>query len=126
MVKQVHPELEQTLIALERAGWQALAAGRGVAFYQDVLLDEGLMIFPVGAFGKGDALQGLASAPPWDTYDLRSIRVLQLSEASASVIYAVEAQRAGQPTYQAVMSSTYVLRQATWKLALHTQTPTPS
>ena len=32
-------------------------------------------------------------------------------------------ERAGQPPYRAIMSSTYVWRQGTWKLALHTQTP---
>jgi hypothetical protein len=41
-------KLEQTLIALERAGWEALAGGRGVAFYQDVFLDEGSCSFQRG------------------------------------------------------------------------------
>ena len=117
-------KLEQTLIALERAGWEALTGGRGVAFYQEVFLDEGLMLFPVGTFGKADALQALATAPPWARYELRQLRVLPLSESTASVVYDVEASRAEQPPYRAVMSSTYVWRQGTWKLALHTQTPT--
>jgi hypothetical protein len=121
---QTPTKLEQTLIALERAGWEALAGGRGLAFYQDVFVDEGLMLFPTGALSKADVLQGLASAPPWDSYQLRHLRVLPLSDGTASVVYAVEARRAGQPPYRAVMSSTYVWRQGTWKLALHTQTPT--
>jgi Domain of unknown function (DUF4440) len=120
---QTPTDLEQALIALERAGWEALAGGRGVAFYRDVFLDDGLMLLPVGAFGKTEALQGLASAPPWDSYELRHLRVLPLSDGTASVVYAVEARRAGQSPYRAVMSSTYVRRQGTWKLALHTQTP---
>jgi hypothetical protein len=117
-------DLEQTLIGLERAGWEALASDRGVRFYQDVLLDTGVMIFPVGVFGKAEALQGIASAPPWDRYELREVRVLRLGESAASVVYAVEAQRADQPAYRARMSSTYVRREDGWKLALHTQTPT--
>jgi Domain of unknown function (DUF4440) len=122
---EAQSEVEQTLIALERAGWEALVSGRGVAFYQDVFLDDGVMIFPIGAFGKAAALQGLASAPPWDSYELHDIRVLPLSETTGSVVYTVEARRQGQPAYRAVMSSTYALHEGTWKLALHTQTPTP-
>jgi Domain of unknown function (DUF4440) len=119
-------DLRQALIAVERAGWEALAAGRGVAFYQDVLLDEGLMVFPVGAFGKAEALQGIAGAPPWDRYELRDLRVIALGREAASVVYRVEAERAGYPVYRAIMSSTYVRQQGAWKLVLHTQTPTAS
>ena len=119
-------DLEHTLIALERAGWEALTAGRGVAFYQDVLVDDGLMIFPVGVFGKAEALQGLATAPPWNRYELRDLRVLALGAEAATVVYAVEAQRADQQVYRALMSSTYVRQQGSWKLALHTQTPIAS
>ena len=114
---------EQTLIALERAGWAALAEGRGVQFYEEVFLDDGLMLLPVGAFNKTDSLEGLSSAPPWASYDLRNLRTLQLSSDVASVIYEIEAQRTGQPVYKAALSSTYVQRHGAWKLALHTQTP---
>jgi hypothetical protein len=115
--------LEQTLIALERAGWAALAAGTGVQFYADTFTENGLMVLPVGVFGKTDALHGLSAAPPWASFDLQNLRVLPLTDAAASVIYTVEAKRPGQPLYRAAMSSTYVQHDCTWKLALHTQTP---
>lgn len=116
-------DLEQTLIGLERAGWAALATGTGVQFYADTFVDTGLMVLPVGVFGKTDALHGLAAAPPWATFDLQHLRVLPLTDDVASVLYTAEAQRPGQPLYRAAMSSTYVKRDGTWKLALYTQTP---
>jgi hypothetical protein len=54
-------DIERDLTQLEHAGWAALAAGGGARFYEDVFLDFGLMIFPMGTFGKSEALEGLAA-----------------------------------------------------------------
>jgi hypothetical protein len=51
------------------------------------------------------------------------VKVLRLADGAASVVYRVEAQRADQPAYRALMSSTYIRVDGAWKLALHTQTP---
>ncbi|MDQ6748713.1 MAG: hypothetical protein M3010_11500 [Candidatus Dormibacteraeota bacterium] len=45
-----------------------------------------------------------------------------LAEGRAAEFYA---QGEGSPRYQALMTSTYVRRSGTWKLALHQQTPIP-
>ena len=115
--------VEQAVVALEREGWRALAAGRGRDFYEEVLLDDAVMVFPVGAFGKAESLQGLAGAAPWDAYELRDVRVVHPVEGTATVVYSVVADRKGQPAYRALMSSTYVCCEGKWRLALHTQTP---
>lgn len=39
------------------------------------------------------------------------------------LIYKVTAQRAGEEQYSAVISSTFVRQDGTWKLAFHQQTP---
>jgi hypothetical protein len=39
------------------------------------------------------------------------------------VVYAVQAQREGQPPFTAVVSSTYVHDGSAWRLAFHQQSP---
>jgi hypothetical protein len=39
------------------------------------------------------------------------------------VVYNAKAQREGQREYEAVMSTTYVLRDDEWLIAFHQQTP---
>ena len=45
------------------------------------------------------------------------------SEHSGVVLYRVVAQRSGQEPYAATISSTFVRREGSWKLAVHQQTP---
>jgi hypothetical protein len=115
--------VEQTLRDLEEEGWAALSSGRGVEFYNEHFVADGVMVFPTGAYTRAQALEGIAAAPPWSEYELRNLQVLHLSTDAACVVYEAIAQRAGQPVYHAWMTSTYVQSAAKWKLALHTQTP---
>jgi hypothetical protein len=112
------------LIRLEEEGWQALAtageAGRN--FYQTVLHDDAIMLFPGGLRleGKTDILDSLA-AQSWQSFQIEEPQLLPLAEDVAVVIYKVEAQRDGDEPYAAVISSTYICRDGEWKLRLHQQ-----
>jgi hypothetical protein len=114
------------LIALEEQGWRALSTGREAAkaFYDAVLADEAVMVFPGGMLieGKAQILQSI-DAQPWSSFHLDGPRVIGLADNAAVVVYRVTAQRGGAAPYAALISSAYALRQGEWKLVVHQQTP---
>lgn len=115
--------LEETLVQLERDGWEALASGRGGAHPREHLTDDALMAFSFGVLSREATIDAVGSAPPWESFDIEDARVVVLTDDSGVVVYRVTARRAGQDPYRAVISSTFVRRDARWKLAFHQQTP---
>ena len=65
----------------------------------------------------------MEQAPPWATFELIDPRVIELTDDSGVVVYRAKAQRAGEESYSAMMSSTFVRRDGRWLLAFHQQTP---
>ena len=112
-----------TLVDLERRGWDALSSSNGAEFYADVMSDDGLMVFPGMVLTKQESIAVIREAPPWSSYRLEDVRVLPVGAHGAIVFYRAVANRAGRPTYDAMMTSVYVMRGATWKLVLHQQSP---
>jgi hypothetical protein len=49
-------------------------------------------------------------------------RVIGLDATSAVLVYRATAQRAGEPEYRALMSTTYTHRAEGWRIACHQQT----
>ncbi len=117
--------MNEDLIELERAGWEALSAGADAAegFYEDVLAPEVLMLLP-GGMVLDNREQVIASmrGAPWDGFQLSDERVLRLGRDGAVVAYRASATRGGQE-YEALFNSTYVLVEGRWRLGLHQQTP---
>lgn len=113
------------LIELERQGWRALATAgdAGRKFYEAVLRDDAVMLFPGGMRIEGRAriLESLG-AQPWESFQIDDPKVFQLGAEAATVVYKVTAQRRGNAPYTALISSTYV-RATTWQLVVHQQTP---
>jgi len=118
--------MNQELIDLEHEGWKALASDDPVAWWDDHLDDGALMVFPGFVATREQSLEGMTQAPPWSWFRLDDVRVLDLGDDAAVVVYAASAQRDGQPEYRALMSSTWVRRTGGWRLALHQQTPLPA
>ena len=116
-------DCEHELVALEREGWEALAAGRGAEYYREHLSDDALMAFSFGVMSREAAIEAMRSAPPWSTFEIREAQVVQLTPDSGVVVYRATARRAGQDPYHAVISSAFVRRDGAWKLAFHQQTP---
>ena len=120
------PQGDRELVELEERGWQALSAGpeAAVAFYQQVLDDDVLMLLPGGMrLDDRATILGALGGPPWSAYRLEDPRVLRPTPDTAVVTYGVVAERAGVPPYSALMSSVYVRRDDGWRLAVHQQTP---
>ena len=111
------------LVELEREGWEALSSGRGGEYYREHLADTALMAFSFGVMTRDQAIAAMESAPPWASFEMKDPRVVELTEDSGVVVYAVEARREGQEPYSAVVSSTFVRQDGAWKLAFHQQTP---
>ena len=107
---------------LERRGWQALSGSNGAAFYEKVMAEDGFMVFPGMVMDKPTAVATIREVEPWSRFELADIRVAVDANA-ALITYRANAQRAGQPEYEAVMSSVYVRRQGQWLLLLHQQSP---
>lgn len=118
--------VKEALLALEERGWQSLSNGTAAAFYREHLADGGVMLLPiVGALDRRSSIDAMESAPAWEWFRLEHVRLLPLSDTSATLTYTATAARKDRPEYRALTSSTYVRAGDTWKLALHQQTPLP-
>jgi uncharacterized protein (TIGR02246 family) len=117
----VTAELEE----LERRGWGALSGPGGADFYEDLMADDGVMVFPGMILDKATTLTAIADAPPWQSFELADVQVIQGTPDSGIVTYRATAHRADEEPYRALMSSVYARRQRRWRLLLHQQTPIP-
>lgn len=116
--------LEQTLVDLERAGWEALTKpGAGARFYDEHLADDALMVFGFGVLDRAQALEAMGAAPPWSWFRIEEPRVLELGDGGAVLTYLATAQREGEAEYSGQTTSVYVRSDGSWKMALHQQTP---
>ena len=115
----------EELVALERAGWQALTTpGAAPAHYDRVLGDEIAMLMPGGlVIDDRQAVIESMSGPPWDEVELLGPeQVLPLGDWAALVHYRARVRR-GDQRYEALFSSTYVREHGEWRLVAHQQTP---
>jgi uncharacterized protein (TIGR02246 family) len=110
---------------LERRGWAALCGPDGAAFYDDLMADDGVMVFPGMTLDKGATLRAIAGARPWDRYALDEVAVAGDGDAAVITYHAVS-QREGEGEYRARMSSVYMRTDGGWRLLLHQQSPDPS
>ena len=114
------------LLELERAGWRALSTDgdTAVAFYDDVLARDVLMLLPGGMVidDRAEVLESMRGAA-WNSFELADTRVIDLTANSAVVTYRATAHR-DDVEYEALFNSTYVREGGSWKLKVHQQTPT--
>jgi hypothetical protein len=114
----------QELLAVERAGWDALCDGSAVRFYGDAMTEDAVMVLANGAvLDRAAVVDSLASAPPWDRYALEDVRLVPVDADTSVLVYRGTAHRDGSPAFVAAMSSVYVRRSGSWRLALYQQTP---
>ena len=111
------------LEALERRGWNALSGRDGATFYQDLMAEDGLMIFPGAILDKAASIRAIAAAEPWGSFELSEVRVIAPTADTGAVSYRAEARRDNDQPYRALMSSFYARREGRWRLLLHQQTP---
>ena len=112
------------LLDLERRSWEALSTeGAASSFYDKVLARDVLIVMP-GGMVIDDRQQVVDSmgGTPWSSFELSEVRVLELGDGGAALVYKVKADREGT-AYQALLNSTYIREDGEWRLALHQQTP---
>ncbi|HEY9735738.1 MAG TPA: nuclear transport factor 2 family protein, partial [Trichocoleus sp.] len=101
-------DLQETLMALEKAFWQASAEGRG-DLIRSYLTEDALTVGVFGMLNRETTAAIAQDQPPFVFWRIDSDpRCLQLTSDSAVVIYQASAQRQGQAPFTALMSSTYV------------------
>lgn len=109
---------------LERHGWEALSGPDGAAFYEELMADDGLMVFPGLTLDKAATVRAIAGERPWAWFEMDDVRVVDAGD-TAVVSYHATSQRDAQGEYRARMSSVYVRRDGRWRLVLHQQSPDP-
>ena len=116
---------KSVLLDLERHGWDSLCNSTGAQFYGDLMTDDGIMVLANGEVMDRDAVVGsLEHAPPWQSYDIEDVRLVDAGAETAAIVYVGTGYRDGdQPAFVGIMSSVYVRQDGRWRLALYQQTP---
>jgi len=92
--------MDETLMGLEEAGWQALSSDQGAEFYRQHLTDDALVVVPGMVIDRTTFLQALQSdAQPWAAHRIEEARVVQFTPDCAAVVYRAVARREGQLTF---------------------------
>ena len=115
--------LRQDLLDLERRGWDALCSVNGARFYDDLMTEDPLMVFPGTVMTKRESVAAITAERPWTDYRIEDARVLPVGDRGAIVTYRAIASRPERPMYEALMTSVYSRHGDAWKLSLHQQTP---
>ena len=116
-------QLTESLLDLERRGWDSLCEGTGPAFYGALMTEDATMVLATGqVLSRDEVVTSLDGAPPWRTYSLSDVRLV-MAGAGAALVYTGSARREGAEPFVASMTSLYVITDDGWRLALHTQTP---
>jgi hypothetical protein len=115
------PMLEE-LIALEEGFWRAAGNRRS---YEAHLAEDAVHVFPGwGATENNErVLRAVETAEPWEAFSIEDLRLVELGEQVAALVYTARARRAGQAEYVAVITSVYRYADGGWTLVIHQQTP---
>jgi hypothetical protein len=100
-----------------------LTSAEGASYYREHLTDDAVMVFSSGVMTRAEALEAMASAPPWSRFEIVDPHVVELTPDSGVLVYRAVAQRADQPVYKAMITSVFVCVAGHWRLAVHHQTP---
>ena len=89
------------------------------------MTDDALMVLANGeVMDRAAVVASLGQAPPWRTYDISDVRVIDTGAGSAALVYVGVAYRdAEEPAFVALMSTVYIQKDGVWRLALYQQTP---
>jgi hypothetical protein len=116
--------VEESLLELERAGWESLCDASGSEFYGDVMLADALMVLANGmVMDRDTVVASLSKSPPWRSYEIGDVRLIEVDDDNAILVYTGTAYREGEePAFVGAMASAYHRTDGGWKLALYTQT----
>lgn len=107
-----------TLLQLEKQGWESLTKSQGADFYGEIMIKDAVMILDYDTITAS-----LNASEPWDTYEIKQPKLLPISADTATLIYSANASRENNSEpFQATMASTCTLVEGEIKLALYQQT----
>jgi uncharacterized protein (TIGR02246 family) len=120
-------ELLDTLLDIERSGWDALCDGAGGPFYRQLMTSDAVMVLADGTvLDRDEVLASLENAPPWASYRTEDARLVRAGAATAILVYRGTASGKGDaPSFGAMMASVYQRVDGQWRLALYQQTVLP-
>lgn len=111
-----------TLLDLERQGWDSLCEQHGGTFYGELMTDDAVMVLVNGmVMDQTTIAASLNDAPPWDSYEITDPQLVPLAEDAATLLYRATASR-GADDLEALMTSTYVLLDGQVRMKLYQQT----
>jgi hypothetical protein len=115
--------LTEELLELEHAGWKSLCDGSGDAFYGGVMTDDAVMVLANGMVMDRDTVtSALGESPPWARYEIEDVRLIEISEDTAALVYTGTGWRdESDEPFVGAMSSVYHRTGNGWKLALYQQ-----
>lgn len=116
------------LLALEHRGWKSLCDGTGADFYSRIMTEDAVMVLAHGyVLDRGAVIRSLNDAPAWRRYEINDVRLIEIEEDRAILVYTARASRTGnEPEFVALMSSVYTRQNGEWRLILYQQTPIPA
>lgn len=118
-------DLQNTLIQIERSGWDSLCDSTGDTFYGQIMTDDAVMGLANGAVMDRDAVS-LGQAAPWRKFEISEARRVHTGTDCATLVYVGTAYRdEEEPAFLGAMSSVYLREGDDWRLALYQQTPIP-
>ena len=114
--------LEDELLDQERALWEATARADG-DYYREHVIDDALFVFPFFVIGKARCADAVDESGGWSSFSIEDARVIAFGDDAGIVVYKATARRGDAAPYVAYMSTAYVKRDGSWKVAFHQQTP---
>ena len=92
------------------------------------MLPNALMVLANGMVMDRDmVVSALSESPPWRAYDIGDVRLIEVDNDNAVLVYTGTAYReADAPAFVGAMSSAYHRTDGGWKLALYQQTQIPA
>jgi Domain of unknown function (DUF4440) len=117
-------DVEESLLELERAGWDSLCNASGSEFYGQAMLADALMVLANGmVMDRDTVVASLSKSPPWRDYEISDVRLIEVDDDNAILVYTGTAYRdVEEPAFVGAMASAYHRTDGVWKLALYTQT----
>ena len=112
----------QDLMAIERNFWT-----QGPKFYRDNVDDECLLAFPqmASVMSNSAVAATVKDDERWHDVEIEPKGLVEPTSSLAIITYEASATAHDGKPYKALVSSGYVKRQGSWKMAFHQQTPLP-
>src|ERR1700754_589973 len=80
--------VRHVLLELDRARWDSLCHQTGSEYYGELMLPDALMVLANGiAMDRDMVVSALSESPPWRTYDIGDVRLIEVDNGNAVLVY---------------------------------------